>query len=126
MHAARYRVSNSCRHRASSNPCPQIIKCWRRPTCLQVRAAGLPRAVLGDVVGEHVALLSAQAPEASQVIAWLRGRGARPAQILADWHVALDAPGLAAFVAAFPDLRYEVRPPTLDDLFLALASEHKP
>ncbi len=91
----------------------------------KVRAAGLPRAVLGDVVGEHVVLLSAQAPEASQVIEWLRGRGARPAQILADWHVALDAPGLAAFVAAFPDLRYEVRPPTLDDLFLALASEEK-
>jgi lipooligosaccharide transport system ATP-binding protein len=91
----------------------------------KVRAAGLPQAVLGDVVGEHVVLLSAQAPEAAQVIEWLRGRGARPAQILADWHVALDAPGLAAFVAAFPELRYEVRPPTLDDLFLALASEEK-
>ena len=64
-------------------------------------------------------------PEAPQVIEWLRGRGARPAQILADWHVALDAPGLAAFVAAFPELRYEVRPPTLDDLFLALASENQ-
>jgi hypothetical protein len=31
--------------------------------------------------------------------------------------------GLAAFVAAFPDVRYEVRPPTLDDLFLALSTE---
>jgi ABC-type multidrug transport system ATPase subunit len=91
----------------------------------KMRAAGLPRAVLGDVVGEHVVLLSAQAPETPQVIEWLRGRGVRPAQILADWHVALDAPGLAAFVAAFPALRYEVRPPTLDDLFLALASEDK-
>ena len=91
----------------------------------KMRAAGLPRTVLGDVVGEHVVLLSAQAPEAPHVIEWLRGCGARPAQILADWHVALDAPGLAAFVAAFPGLRYEVRPPTLDDLFLALASENK-
>jgi len=91
----------------------------------KMRAAGSPRAVLGDVVGEHIVLLSAQAAEASQVIEWLRGRGARPAQILADWHVALNAPGLAAFVAAFPALRYEVRPPTLDDLFLALASENK-
>jgi lipooligosaccharide transport system ATP-binding protein len=91
----------------------------------KVRAAGQSHEVLGDVVGEHVVLLAAQAPEATQVIEWLRGRGAKPAQILADWHVALDAPGLAAFVAAFPDLRYEVRPPTLDDLFLALASEEK-
>jgi lipooligosaccharide transport system ATP-binding protein len=91
----------------------------------KVRAAGRSREVLGDVVGEHVVLLSAQATETASVIEWLRGRGAKPAQILADWHVALDAPGLAAFVAAFPDLRYEVRPPTLDDLFLALASEEK-
>jgi lipooligosaccharide transport system ATP-binding protein len=92
----------------------------------KVRAAGSPRAVLGDVVGEHVVLLSTQAPEAAAVLGWFKGHGARPAQILADWHVALDAAGLAAFVAAFPDLRYEVRPPTLDDLFLALASEEKP
>ncbi|MFN7140213.1 MAG: ABC transporter ATP-binding protein, partial [Limisphaerales bacterium] len=91
----------------------------------KVRAGGLPRAVLGDVVGEHVVLLSAQAAGTDKVIAWLKSRGARPAQILEDWHVPLDAPGLAAFVAAFPDLRYEVRPPTLDDLFLALASENK-
>jgi lipooligosaccharide transport system ATP-binding protein len=91
----------------------------------KVRAMGRAHAVLGDVVGEHVVLLSAQAPEAGQVIEWLRGRGVKPAQILADWHMPLDAPGLAAFVAAFPELRYEVRPPTLDDLFLALASEEK-
>jgi lipooligosaccharide transport system ATP-binding protein len=92
----------------------------------KVRAAGLPRAVLGDVVGEHVVLLSAETPEVPKVIEWFKGRGAKPAQILSDWHVALNAPGLAAFVAAFPELRYEVRPPTLDDLFLALASEEKP
>jgi lipooligosaccharide transport system ATP-binding protein len=92
----------------------------------KVRAAGLSREVLGDVVGEHVVLLSAQLPKTTQVIEWLRVRGAKPAQILAEWHVALDAQGLAAFVAAFPNLRYEVRPPTLDDLFLALASEEKP
>jgi len=91
----------------------------------KVRASGVPRAVLGDVVGEHVVLLSAHAPEAPKVIEWLRNRGGKPAQILEDWHIALDAPGLAAFVAAFPQLRYEVRPPTLDDLFLALATEEK-
>ena len=92
----------------------------------RVRASGVPRAVLGDVVGEHVVLLDVQSPEAPQVMAWLKTRGAKPAQVLAHWHIALDAPGLAAFVAAFPDLQYEVRPPTLDDLFLALATENAP
>jgi lipooligosaccharide transport system ATP-binding protein len=89
----------------------------------RVRASGVTRAVLGDVVGEHVVLLQAQAPETAAVIAWFRERGARPAQVLAHWHVPLDAPGLAAFVAAYPDLEYEVRPPTLDDLFPALSTE---
>ncbi len=89
----------------------------------RVRAAGMPRAVLGDVVGEHVVLLGAQSPQVQQVIEWFKNRGAKPAQVLSHWHIPLDAPGLAAFVAAFPDLRYEVRPPTLDDLFLALAHE---
>jgi hypothetical protein len=79
--------------------------------------------VLGDVVGEHVVLLSAQNSEALQVIQWFKDRGVKPAQVLAHWHIPLDAPGLAAFVAAFPDLQYEVRPPTLDDLFLALSHE---
>jgi ABC-type multidrug transport system ATPase subunit len=89
----------------------------------RVRAAGTTRAVLGDVVGEHVVLLPAQAPEVDRVTGWLAARGAKPALVLTHWHIALDAPGLAAFVAAFPDVRYEVRPPTLDDLFLALSTE---
>ena len=90
----------------------------------RVRASGVPRTVLGDVVGEHVVLLPSQSSETPQVIEWLRARGAKPAQVLAHWHIPLDAPGLAAFVAAFPELRYEVRPPTLDDLFLALSAEN--
>jgi ABC-type multidrug transport system ATPase subunit len=89
----------------------------------RVRAAGAPRAVLGDVVGEHVVVLGPQNSQGTQVIQWFKDRGARPAQVLSYWHIPLDAPGLAAFVAAFPDLQYEVRPPTLDDLFLALAGE---
>ena len=89
----------------------------------RVRAKGSTRSVLGDVVGEHVVLLAAAATDTPGVIDWFRRRGDRPAQVLAHWHIALDAAGLAAFVAAFPDLRYEVRPPTLDDLFLALSSE---
>ena len=86
----------------------------------KVLASGSPRSVLGDVVGEHIVVLPAAAPEAGQVAAWLATRGARPTTVLSSWHLPLDAAGLAAFVAAFPDLRYEVRVPTLDDLFPAM------
>jgi lipooligosaccharide transport system ATP-binding protein len=86
----------------------------------RVHAAGTPRAVLGDVVGEHVVVLPVGAGLAP-VEAWLLARGVAAARVLEQRHIALDAPGLAAFVSEFPDLRYEVRAPTLDDLFLALA-----
>lgn len=89
----------------------------------KVRASGTTRELLGDVVGEHVVVLPSASPGAARVEAWLRVRGIPPATVLADWHFALDAAGLALFVSAFPELRYEVRPPTLDDLFLALSHE---
>jgi lipooligosaccharide transport system ATP-binding protein len=89
----------------------------------RVRARGLARDVLGDVVGEHVVLLETALPEISKVLDWFREAGARPSAVLSNWHIALDAQRLAAFVSSFPGLHYEVRPPTLDDLFLALAEE---
>ncbi len=89
----------------------------------KVRAAGAPRELLGDVVGEHVVIVASGAPGAEGVRSWLLARGETPSKILEDWHVVLDAASLAAFVAAFAGLRYEVRPPNLDDLFLALEKE---
>jgi hypothetical protein len=80
--------------------------------------------VLGDVVGEHVVVLPAGLAD-DPLGAWLAARALAPARVLEQWHIALDAPGLAAFVAEFPALRYEVRAPTLDDLFLALAEERR-
>jgi lipooligosaccharide transport system ATP-binding protein len=91
----------------------------------RVRAAGSPSAVLGDVVGEHVVVLGPQTVRMQEVIQWFRQRDVKPAQVLDQWHVPLDARGLAAFVATFAELQYEVRPPTLDDLFLALSEEAK-
>ncbi|HYD02018.1 MAG TPA: ABC transporter ATP-binding protein [Phycisphaerales bacterium] len=89
----------------------------------RVRAEGAPAAVLGDVVGEHVVVLSAVEARTTAAVEWLRARGVRPSPVLAEWHAPLSAASLAAFVAEFTTLRYEVRPPTLDDLFLALAEE---
>jgi lipooligosaccharide transport system ATP-binding protein len=92
----------------------------------RVRAAGTTRELLGDVVGEHVVVLPALGDDAPAVDAWLADRNVRASTVLADRHIALDAAGLAAFVAAFPALRYEVRPPTLDDLFLTMRQEENP
>lgn len=95
----------------------------------RVRAQGPADSVLGDVVGEHVVLLHTSEPGTAQALDWigreLQGK-AKPSQVLSHWHVPMDASGLSRFVAAFADLRYEVRPPTLDDLFLALSEEADP
>ncbi|MDG4556629.1 MAG: ABC transporter ATP-binding protein [Candidatus Contendobacter sp.] len=87
-------------------------------------AAGPPRVVLGDLVGEHVLVLEAGDPAAPAVCAWARQAGLpEPTRVLSTLHLALDGPGLARFSARFGDLRFEVRPPTLDDLFLKLAEQ---
>ena len=91
----------------------------------RVHAAGTPRSVLGDVVGEHIVVLPSTVG-LDPVDAWLTARALAPARVLGQRHIALDAAGLAAFVGAFPGLRYEVRVPTLDDLFLALSGRGRP
>jgi ABC-type multidrug transport system ATPase subunit len=88
----------------------------------RVRASGSPRGVLGEVVGEHVVVVGAADLDPA-VAGWAHARRASSCRVLGALHVTLDAEGLAAFVGAFPSLRYEVRTPTLDDLFLAIARE---
>jgi ABC-type multidrug transport system ATPase subunit len=86
----------------------------------RVVAHGTAKTVLGDLVGEHVIVLGA----ATGVAAWLRQRGrGEPAGVLGAWHVPVSSEELAEFARSFPSLRYEVRVPTLDDLFLKLALE---
>ena len=88
----------------------------------RVVAHGTAKTVLGDLVGEHVIVLDAAA--ATGVAVWLRQRGrGEPAGVLGAWHVPVSSEELAEFARAFPSLRYEVRVPTLDDLFLKLALE---
>jgi lipooligosaccharide transport system ATP-binding protein len=90
----------------------------------RVVAHGTPKAVLGDSVGEHVVVVTAETGVTTALLPWLAGRGlGEPATVLGDWHLPLSAEALADFARAFPHLRYEVRSPTLDDLFLKLALE---
>jgi lipooligosaccharide transport system ATP-binding protein len=88
----------------------------------RVVAHGTAKGVLGDLVGEHVVVVDATA--AGGVAAWLRARGrGEPVGVLGAWHVPVSGEELADFARAFPAMRYEVRVPTLDDLFLKLALE---
>jgi lipooligosaccharide transport system ATP-binding protein len=90
----------------------------------RVVAHGTPKAVLGDVVGEHVVTIPAEAAATAALLPWLAARALpEPAAILGNWHLPLSAETLADFARTFPHLRYEVRGPTLDDLFLQLSLE---
>lgn len=90
----------------------------------QTVAAGPSQAVLGDLVGEHMLVLDAADPAVAAVRDWARQAGLpEPTRVLSALHLALDGPGLAQFSARFGQLRFEVRPPTLDDLFLKLAEK---
>ena len=86
----------------------------------RVVARGTAKGVLGDLVGEHVIVV--EVSPGAAVAAWLtaRGRG-EPASVLGAWHVPVSGEELAEFARAFPALRYEVRGPTLDDLFMKLS-----
>jgi ABC-2 type transport system ATP-binding protein len=88
----------------------------------RVVAQGTPKSVLGDMLGEHVVVFESESASAPAVTAWLDARGlGAPLAVLGSGHVPLSAEQLADFARAFPALRYEVRPPNLDDLFLKLA-----
>jgi lipooligosaccharide transport system ATP-binding protein len=86
----------------------------------RVVARGSAKGVLGDLVGEHVVVVAATDRDA--IASWLgaHGRG-EPASVLGALHVPVSGEELAEFARAFPSLRYEVRVPTLDDLFLKLS-----
>jgi lipooligosaccharide transport system ATP-binding protein len=86
----------------------------------RVVARGTAKTVLGDLVGEHVVVIDAA--QGAAIPGWLsaRGRG-EPASVLGVWHLPVSGEELADFARAFPALRYEVRGPTLDDLFLKLS-----
>ena len=90
-------------------------------------AQGAPRALLGSILGEHVAVLPADQVPAAEMEAWAAAHlGLAPARVLEDWHVPLKGAQLALFSAQFPDARFAVRDPTLEDLFLQLSTTQDP
>jgi lipooligosaccharide transport system ATP-binding protein len=87
----------------------------------EVLAAGLPREVLGGLLGEHTLVLPPDAPERDDVAAWAEREGVPTQDVLGELRLMVEGPQLAAFTTAFPRAPLHVRPPNLDDLFLSLS-----
>jgi lipooligosaccharide transport system ATP-binding protein len=87
----------------------------------QVLADDSPQTVLGDLVGEHVVVVARDRIEPC-LQSWLDSEGLHlPTPILGEHHLPLSGPQLAGFATACDQVPYEVRKPTLDDLFVHLA-----
>src|SRR5262245_41584246 len=69
----------------------------------RVATRGTPKTVMGDLLGEHVVVVSSQSEGAAAVPEWMMRRGlGEPVGVLGVWHVPLRAEALAEFARAFP------------------------
>jgi lipooligosaccharide transport system ATP-binding protein len=85
-------------------------------------AHGEPHRVIDDVLGDHVVIVPRNEPARAEIAAWLRARGAHEvATVLGELRVPVSKEDLSALTARFADATWQVRPPNLDDLFIALA-----
>jgi lipooligosaccharide transport system ATP-binding protein len=85
-------------------------------------AQGQPRQLLGDILGEHVAIVKHAGIDRPTFESWVLQHVGSPATVVLDeWQVAMTSAQLAAMTSAFPGLRFVSRQPTLDDLFLRLS-----
>ncbi|MFW2388890.1 MAG: ABC transporter ATP-binding protein [Polyangiales bacterium] len=85
-------------------------------------AHGEPHHVIDTVLGDHVIIVPRLEPARQEIADWLQARGAEQvATVLGELRVPVSKEDLAALTARFNDASWQVRPPNLDDLFIALA-----
>jgi lipooligosaccharide transport system ATP-binding protein len=85
-------------------------------------AHGEPHHVIDTVLGDHVILVPRGEPAREEIARWLQTRGAEQvATVLGELRVPVSKEVLAELTARFTEASWQVRPPNLDDLFIALA-----
>jgi len=85
-------------------------------------AHGEPHHVIDTVLGDHVIIVPRGEPAREEIAAWLHARGAEQvATVLGELRVPVSKEDLAELTARFTEATWQVRPPNLDDLFIALA-----
>jgi lipooligosaccharide transport system ATP-binding protein len=85
-------------------------------------AEGEPHHVIDSVLGDHVVIVPRGEPAREEIASWLRTRGAHEvATVLGELRVPVSKEDLAELTTRFTEATWQVRPPNLDDLFIALA-----
>jgi len=85
-------------------------------------AHGEPHHVIDTVLGDHVITVPRGEPARDEIATWLQARGAEQvATVLGELRVPVSKENLVELTARFTDATWQVRPPNLDDLFIALA-----
>jgi lipooligosaccharide transport system ATP-binding protein len=85
-------------------------------------AHGEPHQVIDTVLGDHVIIVPRSEPAREEIADWLRARGAEEvATVLGELRVPVSKDVLAELTSRFANATWQVRPPNLDDLFIALA-----
>ncbi|MGB5694954.1 MAG: ABC transporter ATP-binding protein [Polyangiales bacterium] len=85
-------------------------------------AHGEPYRVIDSVLGDHVIIVPRAEPARAEIAAWLDARGAKQvATVLGELRVPVSKEDLAELTVRFTEAKWQVRPPNLDDLFIALA-----
>jgi len=85
-------------------------------------AHGEPHGVIDTVLGDHVIIVPRSEPAREEIAAWLKARGAEQvATVLGELRVPVSKEDLVELTTRFTNATWQVRPPNLDDLFIALA-----
>ncbi|MFZ1865054.1 MAG: ABC transporter ATP-binding protein [Polyangiales bacterium] len=83
---------------------------------------GEPHRVIDAALGDHVVIVPRAEPARKEIEAWLNTRGAQPvATVLGELRVPVSKEILIELTGRFKEATWQVRPPNLDDLFIALA-----
>jgi ABC-type multidrug transport system ATPase subunit len=83
---------------------------------------GEPHRVIDTALGDHVVLVPRAEPARQEIEAWLQSMGAQPvATVLGELRVPVSKELLVELTNRFKEATWQVRPPNLDDLFIALA-----
>lgn len=88
-------------------------------------ARGQPSEVLGALVGEQMLVVDRNDPLRGDLEQFLSGRAIETHSVLGEMRAPLHPVDHAALLDRFPDTRFALREPNLDDLFLLLTSRQK-